>query len=42
MKMTKSFPNLAESWKPIDDTTWEFKLREDVVSMMENLLMLMQ
>ncbi len=21
-------PGLAESWKPIDDTTWEFKLRE--------------
>jgi len=23
-------PGLAESWEPIDDTTWEFKLREDV------------
>lgn len=23
-------PNLAESWEQIDDTTWEFKLREDV------------
>ena len=23
-------PNLAESWEPINDTTWEFKLREDV------------
>ena len=23
-------PGLAESWKPIDDTTWEFKLREGV------------
>ena len=23
-------PNLAESWKMINDTTWEFKLREDV------------
>jgi len=24
------FPDLAVSWKPIDDTTWEFKLREGV------------
>ena len=24
-------PGLAESWKPVDDTTWEFKLRKDVV-----------
>ena len=23
-------PSLAESWKPIDDTTWEFKLRKGV------------
>ena len=23
-------PGLAESWKPIDDTTWEFKLRQGV------------
>jgi len=23
-------PQLAESWKPVDDTTWEFKLREGV------------
>ncbi len=23
-------PGLAESWKPIDDTTWEFKLRKGV------------
>ncbi|MBL0930851.1 MAG: ABC transporter substrate-binding protein, partial [Alphaproteobacteria bacterium] len=23
-------PGLAESWKPIDDTTWEFKLRRGV------------
>lgn len=23
-------PALASSWKPIDDTTWEFKLRQDV------------
>lgn len=23
-------PGLAESWKPINDTTWEFKLREGV------------
>ncbi len=23
-------PGLAVSWKPIDDTTWEFKLREGV------------
>ncbi|MCZ2257243.1 glutathione ABC transporter substrate-binding protein [Sporosarcina sp. G11-34] len=26
----KIIPGLAESWEPIDDTTWEFKLREDV------------
>ena len=24
------YPNLAVSWKPIDDTTWEFKLRKNV------------
>ena len=24
------FPDLAVSWKPIDDTTWEFKLRQGV------------
>jgi peptide/nickel transport system substrate-binding protein len=23
-------PQLAESWQPVDDTTWEFKLREGV------------
>ena len=23
-------PGLAESWKPVDDTTWEFKLRKGV------------
>jgi peptide/nickel transport system substrate-binding protein len=23
-------PRLAESWKPLDDTTWEFKLRKGV------------
>jgi peptide/nickel transport system substrate-binding protein len=23
-------PQLAESWKPLDDTTWEFKLRRGV------------
>ncbi|MEM1318557.1 MAG: ABC transporter substrate-binding protein, partial [Pseudomonadota bacterium] len=23
-------PGLATSWKPINDTTWEFKLREGV------------
>ena len=23
-------PGLAESWKPLDDTTWEFKLRKGV------------
>lgn len=23
-------PGLAESWKPVDDTTWEFKLRRNV------------
>jgi peptide/nickel transport system substrate-binding protein len=23
-------PSLAESWRPVDDTTWEFKLRHDV------------
>lgn len=26
----KIIPALAESWKTIDDTTWEFKLRENV------------
>ncbi len=24
------FPVLAESWRPVDDTTWEFKLRKGV------------
>jgi peptide/nickel transport system substrate-binding protein len=23
-------PQLAESWEPLDDTTWEFKLRQGV------------
>ena len=23
-------PGLAESWRPLDDTTWEFKLRRGV------------
>ena len=23
-------PALAESWRPLNDTTWEFKLRRDV------------
>ena len=23
-------PGLAESWTPVDDTTWELKLRQDV------------
>ncbi len=27
----KIIPHLATSWKTIDDTTWEFKLRDDVV-----------
>ncbi len=27
----KIIPHLATSWKVIDDTTWEFKLRDDVV-----------
>lgn len=27
----KIIPHLATSWKIIDDTTWEFKLRDDVV-----------
>ena len=26
----KLVPGLAESWKPLDDTTWEFKLRKGV------------
>jgi peptide/nickel transport system substrate-binding protein len=26
----KPRPGLAESWRPIDDKTWEFKLRKDV------------
>ncbi len=26
----KIIPNLAESWKTLDDTTWEFKLQEGV------------
>lgn len=24
-------PGLAESWEPIDETTWEFRIRQDVV-----------
>ena len=24
------YPDLAVSWKPVDDTTWEFKLRQGV------------
>ncbi len=27
----KIVPHLATSWKAVDDTTWEFKLRDDVV-----------
>ena len=26
----QAIPDLATSWKPINDTTWEFKLRKDV------------
>ena len=26
----KMYPGLAESWKPISDTVWEFKLRQGV------------
>ena len=26
----QTIPDLATSWKPINDTTWEFKLRNDV------------
>ena len=26
----QTIPDLASSWKPINDTTWEFKLRKDV------------
>lgn len=26
----KLIPGLAESWKPVSDTVWEFKLRQDV------------
>jgi len=26
----QAVPDLATSWKPIDDTTWEFKLRKGV------------
>lgn len=26
----KMYPGLAESWKPVNDTTWEFKLRKGV------------
>ncbi|KAG1268259.1 hypothetical protein G6F65_013809 [Rhizopus arrhizus] len=29
-KWNKLQPGLAVSWKPLDDTTWEFKLREGV------------
>ena len=29
-KDLKVVPQLAESWKPLDDTTWEFKIRDDV------------
>jgi peptide/nickel transport system substrate-binding protein len=29
-KDLKVVPQLAESWKPLDDTTWEFKLRRGV------------
>ena len=28
--MDKMIPRLAESWKAVDDTTWEFKLRKGV------------
>jgi peptide/nickel transport system substrate-binding protein len=28
--MSTLIPRLAKSWKPINDTTWEFKLRDDV------------
>ena len=31
-EMQQLRPGLAVSWKPIDDTTWEFKLREGVVA----------
>jgi peptide/nickel transport system substrate-binding protein len=27
---SRKFPDLAVSWKPLDDTTWEFKLRQGV------------
>ncbi len=27
---SQPIPGLAESWQPLDDTTWEFKLREGV------------
>jgi peptide/nickel transport system substrate-binding protein len=30
LKTRKVGPNLATSWKPIDDTTWEVKLRQGV------------
>ena len=29
-KWNKLQPGLAVSWKPLDDKTWEFKLREGV------------
>src|SRR5688500_12617668 len=30
LKTRKVIPNLATSWKPIDETTWEVKLRPNV------------
>ena len=35
------YPDLATSWKPINDTTWEFKLRKGVNFMMAVILQLM-
>ena len=29
-KDNKLQPGLAQSWKPLDDKTWEFRLRRDV------------
>ena len=29
----KLLPGLAESWRPVDDLTWEFKLRAGVLSL---------